>query len=808
MSHWSLVYDAYDPQAEGLREALCTLGNGYLCTRGAAIDCDADDIHYPGTYVAGLYDRATSRVAGRDVENEDLVNLPNWLPLTIRIEDGPWFRLDAMEILSFRQELDLKSGMLRRDIRLRDDEGRTTLWRERRLVSMDDQHIAAMALEIEPEDWSGRMWVRSCLDGGVINHNVARYRALESRHLETLDKSSPEDDTVFLRSRTRQSRLEIVLAARTRVYRGNDRCDGERRACPPVQDRLGHEIAVEMRAGVAVAIEKIVALYTSDDRAISEHGLEACAAVGRAPRFDAIARAHVLAWARLWDDFDMSIEAPDVPDADMKLRLHAFHLLQSVSEHSIDRDVGVPARGWHGEAYRGHVFWDELFIFPFLNLRRPVITRALLRYRYRRIGAARRHAAQSGYAGALYPWQSGSDGREETQIIHLNPKSGKWKPDASHRQRHINAAVAYNVWHYYEVTGDHEFMRDYGAEMILEIARFWSSIAQWNAARGRFDICGVMGPDEFHTAYPGRPPEEEGGLDNNAYTNVMAAYCLHRALDVVDMLPPARRTRLLERLGISDEDIARFDEISRKLFVPFHDECIISQFEGYERLDELDWDGLRARHGNIQRLDRILDAEGDDPNRYKASKQADVLMLFYLFSAEELTILFERLGIPFRREWIPANIDYYMARTSHGSTLSHVVHSWVLARADRPMALDHLRRGLDADINDIQGGTTKEGIHLGAMAGTVDIVQRCLTGLATQGGILHFDPVLPKGLDRIEATVQYRRQRLRLTIDRKRLTVHSEQTTAPPITIAYRGHYREMSPGDTYAFRLVVRGEG
>ena len=190
-----------------------------------------------------------------------------------------------------------------------------------------------------------------------------------------------------------------------------------------------------------------------------------------------------------------------------------------MSPHTIEFDIGVPARGWHGEAYRGHIFWDELFIFPFLTLRLPMLTRALLRYRYRRLPEARRAAQAAGYAGAMYPWQSGSNGREETQTLHLNPHSGRWIPDHTHRQRHINVAIAYNIWQYYQITDDHEFLYFYGAEMLLEIARFWASIATYNSSLDRYEITGVMGPDEYHTAYPGADPAAAGGIQQQ---------CLHQ----------------------------------------------------------------------------------------------------------------------------------------------------------------------------------------------------------------------------------------------------------------------------------------
>lgn len=380
----------------------------------------------------------------------------------------------------------------------------------------------------------------------------------------------------------------------------------------------------------------------------------------------------------------------------------------------------------------------------------------------------------------MFPWQSGSSGREESQKLHLNPQSGRWIPDNSNRQRHISSAVAYNVWHYYQVTDDHEFLYDYGVEMLIEIARFWASIATYNEQRDRYEIRGVMGPDEFHTAYPDADPAQEGGLNNNAYTNILAAWVLCRARDALDLLPPDRERGLREEHGITTQEVEEWDVISRKLFVPFHDDGIISQFEGYEQLAEFDWEGYRKKYGDIHRLDRLLEAEDDTPNRYKASKQADVLMLFYLFSADDLQQIFEQLGYPFDRDTIPKNIEYYLQRTAHGSTLSRIVHSWVLARSDRSRSLQLFQGALDSDIADTQGGTTPEGIHLGAMAGTVDLMQRGYTGIETRGGVLYFNPALPEHMQRLTTRIRYRRQELDLEITRDILRISSRQLTASP----------------------------
>lgn len=481
------------------------------------------------------------------------------------------------------------------------------------------------------------------------------------------------------------------------------------------------------------------------------------------------------------------------------LRLHLFHLLQTVSPNTIDLDVGVPARGWHGEAYRGHVFWDEIFIFPLLNLRLPEITRALLMYRYRRLGEARENARAAGYRGAMYPWQSSASGREESQQLHLNPASGRWMADHTFLQRHVNAAIAYNIWQYWQVTRDLEFLSFHGAEMFLEIARFWVSFATYNEKLGRYEILGVVGPDEFHTADPvtGRP-----GLDNHAYTNVMAAWVLCRAFDLLDALPDERRRELREILALGDEELARWDEVSRKMRIAFYGDGIISQFEGYENLAELDWDGYRRKYGDIHRLDRLLEAEGDDANRYKAAKQADVLMLFYLFSAEELGELFERLGYPFEYDSIPKNVAYYAPRTSHGSTLSRVVDSWVLARSDRPRSWQVFLEALESDVADIQGGTTAEGIHLGAMAGSVDLLQRGYTGLVTRGDTLWLNPRLPQPLRCLRMTLRYRGLALELTVTHAALEVHARASNAAPIRLGIVHTVHELQAGETRSFAL------
>lgn len=803
MPEWRLVYDGFDPNQQGLREALCALGNGYFCTRGALPWANADDVHYPGTYLAGGYNRLTTAIAGREIENEDLVNLPNWLGLSFRPDQEDWFNLLAVDLLSYRQELDLKEGVMTIVARFRDRRDRVTSLVLRRIVSMSAPHLAAQSLTLTPENWSDVIEIGSRLDGRVINAGVKRYRSLSGSHLMPIEASEftgPQSDArmLYLVAETTQSKLRIGLATRTTLFEGDQPLSSvpEIEVAPGLVNQVNR---IDAKEGQPIRIEKIVALYTSRDAAISEPGLASREAVDGAPAFDALRHDHLRAWKRLWSRCDIVLSDGNT-DVQRTLRLHIFHLLQTLSPNSIELDIGVPARGWHGEAYRGHVFWDELFVLPFVNLRLPALGRAMLRYRFNRLPKARALARQAGFQGAMFPWQSGSDGREETQVMHLNPRSGRWLPDNSALQRHASLAIAFNAWGYFQATGDKSFLEVYGAEMIVEIARFFSSLATHDARRDRYEIRRVMGPDEYHDAYP---DSDQPGIDNNAYTNVMAAWLMATALAALNELDAEHRRELMAKLDLSERETERWEDISRKMFVPFHGDGIISQFEGYDRLTEFRWDDYRAKYGDIQRLDRILEAEGDSPNRYKLSKQADVLMLFYLFSPPELTALLGRLGYEFTETMWQANLDYYLARSAHGSTLSYVVHSWVLARTRPTDGWNIFCKALQSDVADVQGGTTPEGIHLGAMAGTVDLVQRCLTGLNIRGGALHFEPVLAPPLRRVEFKVRYLGHWLNIAVTPEQLSITVHQGWADPVSIFVEGTPHRLAPGKSYDFALT-----
>lgn len=771
MNPWKLVYDKFDPEQENLREALCTLGNGYFGTRGAAPETFATRVHYPGTYIAGVYNMLATEMAGRKIFNDDFVNCPNWLTFNYRIDNGPWFDRHKIKILSWRRELNMRKGMLTRRMRWQDNEGRITTIHTHRIVSMANPHCGALRCAITPENYNGKITFRCGIDGQITNNGVERYRQLNNKHLEPRAHGTFGDDGIYLRVRTTQSRVRISEAHRTIIYADGRRIYPDLEVVTHGGNRIMHEFTLDVEQGKVYTIDKIISIFTSRDQGVNNDLERAKETALNVRSYDDMYKPHRAIWRSLWKRFDIEVDGD--PFVQQVLRLHTFHLLQSASRYNEDIDAGIPARGLHGEAYRGHIFWDEMYIFPFYNVHAPEITRALLMYRYRRLPKAKENAKEHGFRGAMFPWQSGQTGEETSQVVHLNPLSGKWGPDHSALQRHVSIAVAYNVWNYYYTSGDRDFLDRYGAEMILEIAQFWSSIAKWSKTKKRYVIEGVMGPDEFHETYPGK---KSPGLDNNAYTNVMAVWVILKALEILDtMLFPEDRTALLSRTDITDEDITRWREITERTYVPIDANGLIHQFDGYMDLKELDWDTYKTKYDNVKRVDRILKAEGLSPDEYKVAKQADVLMIFYVLNFTEVKSILERLGYSFDKRIMRKNYDYYLQRTSHGSTLSMVVHTYLAQRlGHKEKAWDFYLEALKSDIQDTQGGTTQEGIHAGVMGGTVDLFLRCFAGMAVREDRICLNPDLPETWQRIHFHVRYKNIWFEVTIKRKTITVKAE----------------------------------
>ncbi|WDN90264.1 hypothetical protein BuS5_03235 [Desulfosarcina sp. BuS5] len=788
---WNLNYNFFDKENEKLRETLTTVGNGYFGSRGCFEGAQASEIHYPGTYIAGIYNKLSTKIQGKNIYNNDFVNCPNWILIEFKIGTQDFKNPLEMELIDYKQTLCVQDGVMMRSIICRDKLGRLTKIRTKRIASMEEPHLAAIEYNLTPLNYSEKITIRSSLDGTVINDGVARYRDLKSKHLSPIAQGKTRNG-IFLHVQTNSSKYQIIMNARTGVN-VNGKPLPFTKTLYQKKGLIGEKIELSADEGTTYSLSKIVSIYTSLDKDITNLKKTASEAVAAYKTFHEVYTPHSRAWKRLWKQSDIIIKGDRL--VQQTARLHIYHLLVTASPHNKNIDAGITARGLNGEAYRGHIFWDEIYILPFYNRCFPEISKALLMYRYKRLDAARKYAKDNGYKGAMYPWQTADDGTEETQIVHYNPKDDSWGPDLSLRQRHVSIAVFYNVWLYIKSTGDIKFSADYGAEIMLEIARFWASIANFDDTTGKYHIKGVMGPDEFHERLPGT---DEPGIQDNAYTNIMVVWLLDKALDLFNELGEKRLKKLSEKIGFDISETDKWREMTKKMNVIVDSNSIISQFDGYMDLEELDWDKYRKKYGDIHRLDRILKAEGKSPDDYKLAKQADVLMMFYILSPEEVGNILNRLGykIDDPLDLLKKNYDFYEKRTSHGSTLSKVVHAVVSSYIHSgATAWDWFLEAVKSDIYDTQGGTTIEGIHTGVMAGTLDVIIRYFAGIDFSGSNPVINPHLPEHWYSLAFRICDKKIWYNFEFTEKNLSVMVEAKGKPDVTITVNGQQVVLRSG-------------
>ncbi len=799
---WNLSYTSFSPKDEKLRETLTSIGNGYLGVRGAYEGSSASHYHYPATYIAGIFNKLDSLVHGKQITNNDFVNTPNWLPVEFRIGGGEFIDPFEQKILSYQQNLNLQNGTMDRELVIQDTLGRVTRITSSRFASMDNPHLCALKFTLRPVNYTARVEFRTAVDGRIQNKGVARYNELSSDHLEHCG-SSLENGMMLLHVRTNHSHYEIVTGTKTSVMSHGKPLDVQR-TFTEEERYVGELFEVALSPNKSATIEKVAAIHTSLDSGHSDPMSAAALSLEGATSFAELLELHAQAWQAIWERADLVIEGDRF--SQKVLRLHTYHMMCTASPHNPSIDAGMPARGLNGEAYRGHIFWDEIFILPFFNRHFPDISKALLMYRYQRIDAAKEYAHEHGYKGAMFPWQAADDGREDTQVIHLNPKNGKWDSDFSSLQRHVSIAVFYNVWRYIYDTNDTRFLNEYGAEMMFEIARFWASIAKKYPDTGRYHIEGVMGPDEFHESLHEDDTDETkkqtGGLKDNAYTNIMSVWLFEKAAEIWQTIDPAVLKKLTSKIKLESAELELWQEISRSMNIRINNEGIIEQFDGYMKLKELDWSHYRAKYINIHRLDRILKAEGDSPDHYKVAKQPDVLMTFYTLSPGEVAELLNKNGYAVQDALtlVRNNYAYYEPRTSHGSTLSKVVHCIISSHLHdgHEMAWNWFSEALKSDIQDTQGGTTQEGIHCGVMAGTLDTVTRYFAGIAFYNEKLNVHPNLPVQWKKLSMNVCFRNNRYAITIEAQDISVTLFESEGDEAPACIGGQHLTLKKGVTY----------
>ncbi len=684
---WLIEVERFDPSTEPSVESWLTVGNGRTGTRGSIEEDSRDSA--PALYVAGLY-------GATEGESPALVLAtgPDWTHLDPRIE-GEALGLERGDILEHRRILDLRQGVLFRIWRQRLPSGEEVTFRSARFASLADRALLALRAEATSE--------RPVSLAGPIP--LYAEGALESAKL-----------------RLRGGRLGVEAQGR-----------GGRRAHFTISTRTGPGW-VERVAAVARA--------AYDDGGAVEEALAHADSEGIAGLFG----RHRATWEQRWRDADVVIEGDDAAQRAMRFAL--YHLISAADPESDAASIG--ARGLTGRGYNGHVFWDtEVFMVPFFIYTHPPTARALLAYRYRTLPAAQKKAADYGYRGALYAWESADTGEDVTPD-HVRLKDGIRIPViTAQEEHHISADIAWATWQYWRATGDEAFLAEMGAEIILETARFWASRARKDGD-GRYHIDGVMGPDEYH----------ESTCDN-VFTNKLARWNLERGLELVDLvarIDSDARDELWSRLNLSNEELARWRQVAKGMVDGFDPETLLyEQFSGFFQMEEVLATDLAPRPfpgEQILGIDRLRQSQ--------VIKQADVIMLAHMLP-----------------ELMPANVvdanyRFYEPRTSHGSSLSPAIYAGVAARiGDLEEALDRFHMAVSIDLGDRMDNSS-EGVHLATTGGLWQAAVLGFGGLRPEGEAVRIDPRIPASWDRLAFALRWRGARLEIEADGKAVEIGVE----------------------------------
>lgn len=717
---WTVQEGEFDPAVQNTQETIFTIGNGYLGTRGSLEERYPGD--QPATLINGVFDDVP-------IIQTELAGVPDWLSLQLIVE-GERFSLDQGRVLAHERTLDMRTGMLTRRLQWRSPAGRTVEVRSERWASMDNEHLCVLRYGVTALNFAGEVELRAEIDATVENPGTLVPAEVGLSHWRRIGYGHPSPQTAYVHARTRLSDIELAAAMHLMV-------EGVARAEYLARDSAhapGVAARCRLERGETAVATKLVAYYTSNDEqrplAAALEAVDAAARQG----YSSLWRAHRGRWEDLWQDCDVLIEGDD--RVQQAVRHNLYQLLIAVPRHT--GRLSIPAKTLSGFGYRGHVFWDtEIFIVPFFAYTRPELARNLLLYRYHTLEGARENARRAGYEGAMFAWESAADGRETTPRWVPLPNGELVRIWCGEIEQHITADVAYGIWQYWRVTGDDAFMRDYGAEIILDTATFWGSRAEYQPEEGRYELNDVIGPDEYHEH-----------VDNNAFTNYLVRWHLRKALEVFAWLSehhPQRAQELAERLGLSEERLAHWSDVARRLYAPCDPATgFIEQFEGFCQLPDLDWQALEPRTCPVQLALGI-----EETQKVQAIKQADVLMLLYL------------LGDEYDEQAKRVNWEYYEPRTDHtyGSSLGPSIHALLgceLGHTEE--AYEHFVRAALVDLQDLRGNT-KDGIHAASAGGVWQALAMGFAGLRHGPAGLTLAPRLPGHWRRLRFAVKYRGER-------------------------------------------------
>jgi alpha,alpha-trehalose phosphorylase len=760
---WEIAESRFTPGGAG--ESVFAVANGFLGLRGTPEE--GTPVHDPGAILNGFHETwpivYPEDAHGLARTGQTIVGAPDGSIVRL-VVDGEPFDPASVRVSRFERVLDMRHGLLRRTVEFETASGARVLVRSRRLVSLEDRHLAVIDYEVVALDTAVQVEISSEL----VTHSASdgsddprRGKGLGTGALLPCGAAA-EGARAVLRAATRNSGLELVAAMHNAV----DTVAPSAVEATADADRARFVVRATLAPGAPLRLTKFLAYHWGARDAGDELTTAAARTLDRAARvgYGAVELEHRRHVRDFWERSDVVLEGD--PELQRAVRFNLFQLLQATARAE---GLGVPAKGVTGLGYEGHYFWDtEIYVLPFLIHTTPSWARSLLEFRVGMLPAARERAREVGHAGALFAWRTIS-----------GAEASAWYA-AGTAQYHINADIAHAMHHYNRVTGDLGFMLDRGAEALVETARLWLDLGFFSDRRdGAFCIHGVTGPDEYTTV-----------VDNNAYTNLMAREHLEIAVRVIEWLQasdPQAYAELARATALTSTEVHDWRRAAERMLIPRHTERgIVMQDEHF--LDRKPWDFANtppAKHPLLLHYHPL------ELYRHQVIKQTDVVLATYLvghhFSAEEKRRTF----------------DYYDPLTTGDSTLSASIQSVIAGEVGYPdRALEYFKTAATVDLHDSHGNT-RDGIHIAAAGGTWLALVAGFAGLRDFDGDVHLSPRLPGRWTRLSFRLQIRGQQIGIDMTHHGTTYTLLHGAGLPIT--HHGEPLRLRPGRP--LRLPAREE-
>lgn len=730
---WIIQESGFDQERIAIYGNKFMSGNGYMGYRGTLDEFTRSEL--TATILAGLYDKVGDKW-------REPINAPNGLSTTV-ICDGVTLSVLEHEPLEHEQELDIRHGVHRRRTVYPAKGGGTVTIESERFCSLQRLHLLVNRVTITSSQ-DCELIITTGIDGRIWDIN--------GPHLERMEgtiQAGAQGETMTCTSWTHELNIPVSVSHSLACGFGKQRAVDS-------DDFLGKEIRLQAEAGKSYTFHKYVSVFTGLDEAADTitaafKDSQEATEIG----YEALYAEHTDCWERKWKESDVRIEGDNEAQLALRYSLYQLHII--APGHS--EKLSIPARGLSGQVYKGAIFWDtEMFMLPFFLYTQPGVARNLMMYRVHTLDGARGKAAEYGYEGAFYAWESQENGEDACTLFNVNDVfTGRpMRTYFRDKQVHISADVAYGIWQYFIFTGDDSILLDGGAETVLECARFFYSYAYYNSFKSRYEILDVTGPDEYHER-----------VNNNAFTNAMVKRCLHVALEVLDYLQskyPDVAESLMVDSRIKPEQLRDMHE---RLYIPQPAEGtgVIEQFDRYFTLEDVTLEQLKSR---VLNKHEYLGGGNGLATTTQILKQADVVLMLHLFKDE------------FSRAIKQRNWEYYEPRTEHGSSLSSCIYALVAADIGlSDWAYPYFKRtatiDLTGDSKQYVGDLYIGGTHPAANGGAWMAAILGFAGLRFDGESVSIAPSLPEAWSSVSFPLRLRGASFTVTIEANQVQVEAAE---------------------------------